>query len=288
MQQNQLIGSQNNVGDLQHLQKLLGPQNNLQNLHQQQQLMAQQNNLSASLDSTGQTGHADGADWQEEVYQKNESLPQPPKPEQVEKLKVFNAMLERIITFLQAPKHTIPPYFKEKLGSYEKQIINFINSNRPREPPSQQLGGPGQILPTQMHSIQQSQSQITQIQSHENPINPQAQSVNLQGSAATMQQSSIASLQHSSLSQQNMMNLPQPGSKLDSAGQGYALISMQWVPVGSLCQKSVHSPRQASENALQNLVLKLILILLLVIILFQLVPLLQTGESTYSMAQFLP
>ncbi|KAF5739057.1 hypothetical protein HS088_TW12G00255 [Tripterygium wilfordii] len=393
MQQNQLIGSQNNVGNLQQQQRLLGQQNNLQNLHQQQQLMTQQNNLSGmhqqqlgpqinisglsqqqpqqkllgtqssnpsmqtnqhsvhmlqpskapmqqqhqnssnllptqgqqsqpqpsqqqlmsqmqsqpvqlqqqlglhqqpnplqrdmqqrlqasgsllqaqnvidqekqlyqsqralpetsstSLDSTAQTGHADGADWQEEVYQKNESLPQPPKPEQVEKLKVFKAMLERIINFLQIPKHSIVPNFKEKLGSYEKQIINFINSNRPRKPPSQQLGGPGQILPTQMHSMQQSQSQITQIQSHENPINPQAQSMNLQGSTATMQQSSIANLQHSSLSQQNMMNSLQPGSNLDS-GQGNALNSMQQVPVGSLQQNPVSAPQQANMNALST------------------------------------
>ncbi|KAF5726958.1 mediator of RNA polymerase II transcription subunit 15a-like [Tripterygium wilfordii] len=204
---------------------------------------------STSLDSTAETGHANGADWQEEVYQKNESLPQPPKPEQLEKLKVFKDMLSRIITFLLVPKHDIQPNFKEKLGSYEKQIRNFINSNRPRKPdPSQQLGGPAQLLPTQMHSMQQSQ---TQIQSHENPINPQAQSMNLQGSAATMHQNSTANLQHSTLSQQNMMNSLQPGSNLDS-GQGNALNSTQQVPVGSLQQNPISAPQQANMNALST------------------------------------
>jgi PAX-interacting protein 1 len=52
--------------------------------------------------------------------------------DQLEKLKIFRTMLERIITFLQVPKSNILPNFKEKLGSYEKQILNFININRPR------------------------------------------------------------------------------------------------------------------------------------------------------------
>ncbi|KAJ6389653.1 hypothetical protein OIU77_027888 [Salix suchowensis] len=80
----------------------------------------------APLDSTAETGHGNGADWQEEIYQKikvmketylpeinemyqridaklqqHDSHPQQPKPEQLDKLKVFKAMLERLITFLQ-------------------------------------------------------------------------------------------------------------------------------------------------------------------------------------------
>ncbi|KAF2323114.1 hypothetical protein GH714_033517 [Hevea brasiliensis] len=132
----------------------------------------------ASLDSTAQTRHANGGDWQEEVYQKikgmketylpelneiyqkiatklqqHDSLPQQPKSEQLEKLKIFKTMLERIISFLQVSKNNILPGFKEKLGSYEKQIINFINTNRPRKPLQQ-----GQL--PQPH-IQQPQSQVT-------------------------------------------------------------------------------------------------------------------------------
>ena len=67
-------------------------------------------------------------------------------------------MLERIKTFLQVSKNNILPNFKEKLGSYEKQILNFINTNRPRKPVS---------------SLQQPESHITQKQSQENQMNPQ-------------------------------------------------------------------------------------------------------------------
>ncbi|XVE77236.1 hypothetical protein DITRI_Ditri13aG0045800 [Diplodiscus trichospermus] len=113
----------------------------------------------ASLDSPAQTGHADGGDWQEEVYQKIKTLKETYSPElnemyqkisaklqqpdsltqqrtseQLDKLKIFKTMLERIITFLSVSKANIPPSPREKLPSYEKQIINLINVNRPREP----------------------------------------------------------------------------------------------------------------------------------------------------------
>ncbi|KAJ7002802.1 mediator of RNA polymerase II transcription subunit 15a-like isoform X4 [Populus alba x Populus x berolinensis] len=111
----------------------------------------------ASLDSTAQTGHAKGADWQEEIYQKikvmketyfqeiNEryqriaaklqqldSHLQQPKSEQLEKLEVFKAMLEHLITFLQVSKNITTPSFKEKLGSYEKQIGLWFDSYKLR------------------------------------------------------------------------------------------------------------------------------------------------------------
>ncbi|KAL5855454.1 hypothetical protein ACOSQ4_005256 [Xanthoceras sorbifolium] len=193
----------------------------------------------ASLDSTAQTGHANGGDWQEEAYQKikamkemyypelnemyqkittklqqHDSLPQPPKSEQLEKLKLFKSMLERIITFLQVSKNDISPGLKEKLGSYQKQIVNFIATNRPRKPSMQQ----GQLPPPHLHSLQQPQSQISQLQSHDNQMNPQMQSMNLQGV---------------STAKQNMLNSLQPGSNLDS-GQGNTMNSLQQVAVGSL------------------------------------------------------
>ncbi|XP_061981776.1 mediator of RNA polymerase II transcription subunit 15a-like isoform X1 [Populus nigra] len=228
MSQNQLIGQQNIVGDLQ--QQQLGQQNNLQNL-QQRQLMAQQNNLSsmhqqqlgpqsnvtglqqqqllgaqpASLDSTAEIGHANGADWQEEIYQKikvmketylpeinemyqriatklqqHDPLPQQPKSEQLEKLKVLKVMLERMITFLQVSKNNITPNFKEKLGFYEKQIVGFLNPSRYRKPiPNLQQGQPPQ---PRIQPMQQPQSQVPQLQSHENQLIPQLQSMNTQGS----------------------------------------------------------------------------------------------------------
>ncbi|KAM1276369.1 hypothetical protein ACFX13_029600 [Malus domestica] len=129
-----------------------------------------QSNSAAFLDSSAQTGYANGGDWQEEVYQKikvmkeryepelsemyqkiatklqqHDSLPQQPKSEQLEKLKMFRTMLERLISILQVSKSNISPGLKDKLGLYEKQIVNFINTNRPRKqgPPLQQ----GQLPP---------------------------------------------------------------------------------------------------------------------------------------------
>ncbi|XP_030449899.2 mediator of RNA polymerase II transcription subunit 15a-like [Syzygium oleosum] len=142
------------------------------------------------------TGHPAGGDWQEEAYQKiksmreaylpelndmyqkifmkvqqHESLSQQPKSEQLEKLKAFKGMLERLITVLQVTKADIGPTFKEKLVHYERQIINFINTSRPRKVAMQQ----GQLPPPhmQMQQQQQLQPQITQVQSHENQMNLQ-------------------------------------------------------------------------------------------------------------------
>ncbi|KAL9388019.1 hypothetical protein Peur_021143 [Populus x canadensis] len=86
--------------------------------------------------------------------QQHDSHPQQPKSEQLEKLEVFKAMLERLITFLQVSKNKITPSFKDKLGSNEKHI--------------------------------QSQSPVPQLQSHENQLNTQLQSMNVQGSIPTM------------------------------------------------------------------------------------------------------
>ena len=51
-----------------------------------------------------------------------DSHPQQPTSEQLEKLEVFKAMLERLITFLQVSENNITPSFKEKLGQLPKQI----------------------------------------------------------------------------------------------------------------------------------------------------------------------
>lgn len=260
------------------------PQQNV--MDQQKQLFQSQRALpdasSTSLDSTAQTGQSNVGDGQEEVYQKikamkesylpelnemyqkinaklqqHDSLPQPPKIEQVEKLKVFKTMLERIITFLQVPKSNITPGTNEKLGTYEKQIIHFLNTNRPRKAPLQQ----GQLPPPHlsMQHSQQAQSQTTQVQPHENQMNPQLQPRNLHGSVASIQQNNMPTLQQSSISslsgipnaQQNMMNSLLPGSNLDS-GQSNALSSVQQVAVGSLQQNPVSASQQANINALSS------------------------------------
>ncbi|PRQ35054.1 putative coactivator CBP, KIX domain-containing protein [Rosa chinensis] len=250
-------------------QQILPPQ------HQQQQ-------LTASLDSTAQIQDKNGADWQEEVYQKIkvmketylttlreiyqknatklqqlESLPQQPKSYQLEKLKMLKTMLEHLITVLQVSKSNISPVLKWKLGLYEKQIIAFINTNRPKKLDSSLQQG---HLPSpHLHSIEHSQSQITQVQSHENHMSPQLHSMNLQGSVATMQQNNVTGLQQnyvSSLSgvstaQQNPMNPLQSSSNTDP-GQGNPLYSSQQVPVSSIQEICVSGPQQANKNALSS------------------------------------
>ncbi|XP_048425322.1 mediator of RNA polymerase II transcription subunit 15a-like [Pyrus x bretschneideri] len=233
-----------------------------------------------------QTGHANGSASKEEVYQKikvmkemyltelseiyqkyatqlqqPDSLPQPPKPEQLEKLKMFKTMLERLISVLQISKNRILPGLNGKLGLYEKQMVKFININRPRTevPPLQQEQLPS---PHMHYSMLQPQSQITQVQSHENQMNPQSQTMNLQGPVPTMKQNNnMTNLQENSLSsisgvssstaQQNMMNPLQPSTKLDP-GQGNALNALQQVLLGSIQQTPVNVSQQVNMNAMSS------------------------------------
>ncbi|KNA02701.1 hypothetical protein SOVF_216190, partial [Spinacia oleracea] len=190
----------------------------------------------------------------------HDTLPQQPKMDQLEKLRIFKNMLERLMQVLQITKNNIQPNHKEKLPSFEKQIVGLLNTNRPRRPvPSMQSG---QILPPQMQSMQQAQqphSQITQAQSHEVGVNPQLQSMNLQGSVTTMQQSNVPSLQHGSVpsisaitsSQQSMGGPLQTNPNLDS-GQGSTPSSVQQVAMASLQQNPVGAPQQGNMNSLQS------------------------------------
>lgn len=240
---------------------------------------------STSLDSTAQTGGTNAGDWQEETYQKikalkdlyftdlnemylkisaklhqHDALPQPPKLEQLEKLRMFKHMLERLMLFLQTTKNNISPPHRDKLSSFEKQILSLLNSHRPRKPvPSMPQG---QILSPQLQTMQQSQqshSQLPNAQPHDSGANPQLQSMNLQGSVPTMQQSNMSSLQHGSVpslsaitsSQQSMGNSLQPGSNLGS-GQGNAPNSMQQVAMASMQQNPVSAPQQGNMASLQT------------------------------------
>ncbi|XP_017225453.1 mediator of RNA polymerase II transcription subunit 15a [Daucus carota subsp. sativus] len=262
-----------------------------QNLIDQKQVFQPQRAM-PEASSTSQDSTANGGDWQEEIYQKikamkdmyfldlndmyqkiaaklhqNESLLQQQphmqqgKNPQLEKLKAFKSMLERFISLLQVSKSNIQIGYKDKLGSYEKQIMSILNSNRPRKPipPMQQ----GQALPPQhMHPMQQSQppqSQMNQLQPLENQMNSQMQSLNLPGSGGTMQQKSIASLHHNPSSpvsglpntQQNMINSLQPSSALDP-GQSNSMNSMQQVASGSLQQNHASGPQQANANLMTS------------------------------------
>ncbi|CAL2262977.1 unnamed protein product [Prunus armeniaca] len=202
----------------------------------------------SSEDSISPTRHANGDDWQEEVYQKikvmkemylpelsemyqrfasyllqHNSLPQPPKSKQLDKLNFFKTKLERLMSVLQISKSSISPGLKDKFVSYEKQIVNFININRSWKPVS---------------SLQQGQLPSSR-------------------SAATMQQNNMASLQQSSMSslsgtaQQNMMYWLHPSYNLDS-GQGNTLNSLQQFALGSVLQTPVSASQQANMNALSS------------------------------------
>ncbi|XP_038887416.1 mediator of RNA polymerase II transcription subunit 15a-like [Benincasa hispida] len=185
-----------------------------------------------------------------------ESLPQQPKIEQLNKLKAFKGILERLLTFLQVSKNNITLELKDKIGHYEKQIVSFLNSNRPRNRIS--TLPPGQHPPSHMQSIQQSQSQMTPLQSPENQINSQLHSANMQGSVAPVQQNNMNNMQHNSLptfsgsaAQQNMTIPMQPGSSLES-GQGNSLSSLQQVAVGSLQQNPANNSQRANNSSLPS------------------------------------
>uniref|UniRef100_A0A7N0TTT6 Mediator complex subunit 15 KIX domain-containing protein n=1 Tax=Kalanchoe fedtschenkoi TaxID=63787 RepID=A0A7N0TTT6_KALFE len=264
------------------MQQRLQPSGTLMQPHgmgdQQKQMYQSQRALpeasSTSIDSASQTGHANSADWQEEVYkritamkekylpditdlfqkislklQQHESLPKQPKTDQLEKLKIFKTMLERIIAFLQVSKGNINPAHREKLASYEKQIVNFLTSNR-------SLRRPGQVPPN-MPALQQPQSQNLQPQSHENLMNIPMQSANvsspvmMQQNSTSLQQNPMSSLSGVSNTQQNMIGSVQPGPNVD-AGQGSTLASLQQGVGGSLQQNSANGPQQTNMNAMSS------------------------------------
>ncbi|KAK7261977.1 hypothetical protein RIF29_28304 [Crotalaria pallida] len=166
----------------------------------------------ASLDSTAHIEQPNERDWQEEVYQKiktlkgsylleltemyqkietkfhqeYDSLPQDhPMADLIERMKVLKIMLQHIIAFLQVSRSNISPNLKEKVGSYEKRIMDFISVKRSVKRSTLQ---PGQLLPSHMHSMSPPQSQVTQVHSHEN----QMKKANIQGSVATTQQNNMA------------------------------------------------------------------------------------------------
>ncbi|XP_060183413.1 mediator of RNA polymerase II transcription subunit 15a-like isoform X2 [Lycium barbarum] len=140
----------------------------------------------ASLDSTAQMGNANAADWQEETYQKinsmkemylsevndlyqriaskvqeHDSLPHRPQNEQIEKLKMFKMALERIVLYLQLNKHDIQLSHKEKLLAVEKHISFFLSANRGK-PASSPL--PGQLPESFMQQLIAHQTNVANLQ----------------------------------------------------------------------------------------------------------------------------
>ncbi|XP_055800627.1 mediator of RNA polymerase II transcription subunit 15a-like [Solanum dulcamara] len=200
----------------QQLRQQYRHQQMLQQLFQRKQLMQQQQakqpirgSMEAPLDSTSQKGHSNGADWQEEVYQKiksmkeiyyselndiyqkiaykvpQESLRQRLQNEQIEKLKMFKMSLERILRFMGLNKHDIQPADKEKLLLVEKQIDFFLSPNKPRKPTSSPV----------QEQLPQFSMQLQQPQSLDGQTNPSMQPV--QGSMVAMPQNNLTNLQQS-------------------------------------------------------------------------------------------
>ncbi|CAH8382345.1 unnamed protein product [Eruca vesicaria subsp. sativa] len=243
---------------------------------QRQQLYQSQRTLpempSSSLDSTAQTESANGVDWQEEVYQKiqtmklaylpdlseinqrvgaklqQDSLPQQQRSEQFEKLRQFKTMLERMMQFLTVPKINIMPALKDKVANYEKQIINFLNNHR-RRPVHQ-----GQMQPMHQQSAQNGQDQ-----SHDSQATTQMQSMSIPGSGPRAQQSSLANMQNNVLSSRpgvsaTQQNIPSsiPASSLES-GQVNAMNNGQHVAMGSMQQNTSQQVNNSSASAQSGL-----------------------------------
>ncbi|KAL0723584.1 hypothetical protein Bca4012_038183 [Brassica carinata] len=178
--------------------------------------------------STAQTESRNAVDWQEEVYQKIKtikeaylpdlagiyqraaaklqheySLPQQRRSDQFEKLKQFKTLLERMIQFLLVSKSNIMPALKDKVAVYERQIIDLVNIQRPRNPVQQ-----GQLPQSQMQPIQQQsshgmfssrgqQSQNQPFQQQMMPLQSHHQQLGLQQQSNLLQQDVQQRLQSS-------------------------------------------------------------------------------------------
>ncbi|KAL5707791.1 hypothetical protein ACHQM5_018652 [Ranunculus cassubicifolius] len=251
-----------------------------QNVIDQKQIQSQRmlpEGSSPSIDSASQSGQPSGVDWQEDAYQKvkamkdmylqdlsemhqkvifklqqNETLAQAPK-EQVERIRMMKGFLERVITFLQMPKGSIPIAHRDKMSSYEKQIVAFLNSNRVKKPGPPHQGQQQQLQPSVGHNLsmpqqqqQQPQSQIPQLQQHDNQMNANMQSINPSNSMA----SSVTSMSHGSLPpiQSNMMNPLQSNSTLDMAQQQNVMGSRQQQQQQQQQQQTSMNTSQQSNN----------------------------------------
>ncbi|XP_026450435.1 mediator of RNA polymerase II transcription subunit 15a-like isoform X3 [Papaver somniferum] len=123
--------------------------------------------------------------------QQHDSLPHPPESEQLERLRTYKNMLDRMIGFLNLPKSSMIPSLKDKLSFYEKQILNILNSNPPRKSGALQQ----QIQPTGGHSLsiqqqqqQQQQRQLQQQQQQQQQEEEQPQQQQLQQQNQQQQQ----------------------------------------------------------------------------------------------------
>lgn len=152
------------------------------------------------------------------------SPPQQANQDLLEKLNTFRLTLKKIKAFLLVKKCDVTPAYQEKFPSFEKLVMDIINSHKQMRP---EQGPPP-------------------VQSHENYLNPLAQSSNIQGlrmmqqKNPSFQKNPISSLFGASYAQVNMSDNLKPKPNVD-AGQGSGLALVQQGVVGSLQQTNMNA-----------------------------------------------
>ncbi|KAI3910119.1 hypothetical protein MKW98_014504 [Papaver atlanticum] len=187
----------------------------IHSIQQQQRQQQHQMPSSTSIDAAitrNATATGNPADVQEEVYQtikfmrekylpdlndmhqkislicqQHDSLPQPQKSEQIERLKILKNWLDEMMGFLNLPKSsvTVIPSLKDNLAWYEEQILNILNRPRKSGPPQQQ------IQPTGGHPLsiqQQQQHQQLEQQKHQLPSSTITEIATSTGNAVDVQE----------------------------------------------------------------------------------------------------
>lgn len=160
--------------------------------------------------------------------------------EQLENMKKFKSMLDRLIQMLLTSRQNIPIGMKDKIQSYEKQIVGMLTS-RPRkvftQSQQQHQHSGGQNL-----SMSQSPSQVSQLQQADSQLNQISQLQS--GSLPLPTQTGVPT------SQQNIMSSMQSGANIEG---GNALSSVQKGAMGSLQVGGLGTMQQSSIGAsLQN------------------------------------
>ncbi|KAJ4785037.1 mediator of RNA polymerase II transcription subunit 15a-like protein [Rhynchospora pubera] len=240
---------------------------------QQQQPLQQQRVLQdvasspASMDSTAQTGHP--GDFQEEMYQRIkylkdtyfndlreihqklsmklsqvDSIPMNARSsEQIERMKNFKTVLERMMAVLQLGKQSIHIGLKDKLSLYEKQILNILQNNK--KVPQQQSQGGG---PDQQHFAPPQQSQPG-LQSQQPPQQHQPQQMDNHPNQLQQQLSNSAMPQSSNIgmnaTQQGMQNALH-SDQLQTSSTGFG--SLQQGSMGSTMQNSMNPPQMVGSG----------------------------------------
>nr|XP_011460893.1 PREDICTED: mediator of RNA polymerase II transcription subunit 15a-like isoform X2 [Fragaria vesca subsp. vesca] len=179
-----------------------------------------------------------------------DSLMSTPNPNSA-KLKMFKTMLERLMAVLQLSKSNISPGLKEKLNVYEKQIINFINTNRPRKPVSSLNLPPSEIH--NAHMLQQAKVEPQDGQQCQPHPSQQKYFSEIQPQIGHMQQHQLTLQQHQlSLQQQSNPLQRDMQHRLQASGQVSGAI-LQPPNTMELQNQLYQSHRSLSETSSSSL-----------------------------------